>query len=565
MPGPGSILGDFQLEERIGRGGMGEVYRATQLSLGRTVAVKLIAPEHAEDPGFRERFKREAHLAAGLDHPHVIPVHQADEAGGVLYLAMRHVGGTDLGRLIATENRLEPARAVALMGQVAAALDAAHARGLVHRDVKPSNVLVTGLEGEEHAYLTDFGITRSTAADATRTQTDGLAGTLDYAAPEQLRGQTVGPAADVYALGCVLYELLTGQRPFERETAAAKVYAHLFEPPPRPSAAVPGLPPSLDVVVELAMAKDPDARYSSAGALARAARTAAVTAPGGTAHAAGTAVGSGATATAAARGAVAHAPASATARQAPARRRLAPALVVGAASVAAVAVIAVTSFGGDDASALEHQRAVGAICDEANRVQSERRRRFASYRRRLSRERRLTGRVDLMVHETERRLASTADLASRVDALAGLPPELAAVQETTRRAWSRTVGRLQAHRDGLRRVRSYAGLERRLASLPRSAFERDAGVVASGLRRMGGSACDLDPLAAEPVIRIATRSNRTVALSPPPDSEPSDPAVPRITLVPATAAHRRTGRDRDEPIETPSSTPDPSPDPQSHR
>ena len=515
MPGPGSILGDFQLEERIGRGGMGEVYRATQRSLGRTVAIKLIAPEHAEDPGFRARFKREAQLAAGLDHPHVIPVHQAEEADGVLCLVMRHVDGTDLGRLIAAEGRLAPERAVDLVAQVAAALDAAHARGLVHRDVKPANVLVTGREGEEHVYLTDFGITRSTAADATRTQTDGLAGTLDYAAPEQLRGQVVGHAADVYALGCVLYELLTGRRPFERETAAAKVYAHLFEPPPRPSAAVEGLPPSLDVVVERAMAKDPDARYGSAGALARAARAAADAAPGGTAHA--------------------QAQAPAPARPPRKARRRAAALAAGVAGLAAVAVIAVASLGGDDAGALEHQGAVGAICDESNRVQDERRQRFATYRRRLSRERRLTGRVDLIVHETELRLASTADLASRVDALAGLPPELAAVQDRTRRAWARTVSRLQAYRDQLRRVTSYAGLERALASLPRSALEREAGEVASGLRRMGGSACDLAPLAAEPVIRVATRPDRTVALAPPPaGSEASDRTPPEITLVPAT-------------------------------
>jgi predicted Ser/Thr protein kinase len=271
MTGPGTAIGDFRLEELVGRGGMGVVYRATQVSLGRTVAIKLIAEAVADDPAFRARFKREARLAAGLDHPNVIPIYQADEAAGRLFIAMRYVEGTDLGALVAEQGPLPAEEAAAIAGQVAAALDAAHAHGLVHRDVKPGNVLV---DRAGHVYLTDFGITKQVASRTGLTLEGGLVGTLDYAAPEQLRGGPVDARTDVYALGCLLFELLTGEVPYRRASEGEKVLAHLSAPPPLPSESRSDLPAGFDAVVARAMAKEPDARYASAGELASAAQAA---------------------------------------------------------------------------------------------------------------------------------------------------------------------------------------------------------------------------------------------------------------------------------------------------
>ena len=186
---------------------MGIVYRATQLSLGRPVAVKLIAPDRAGDPGFRERFERESRVAAAIDHPNVIPVYAAGEEGGHLYLVMRYVKGTDLQGLLARERRLPAERVAAIAGQVGAALDAAHAVGLVHRDVKPANVLLSG----EHAYLADFGLSQVVGTDTRLTSTGQWIGTVDFMAPEQFSGEEVDARADVYALGCVLYNALTGE------------------------------------------------------------------------------------------------------------------------------------------------------------------------------------------------------------------------------------------------------------------------------------------------------------------------------------------------------------------
>jgi DNA-binding beta-propeller fold protein YncE len=266
---PGAQLAGYRIEGVAGQGGMGTVYLATQVALGRPVALKLIAPEHGSDPVFRERFARESRLAALIDHPNVVPVYEAGETDGLLYIAMRFVPGTDLRALIARE-RLEPARAVAIIGQVAAALDAAHRRGLVHRDVKPANVLITTEGGTEHVYLTDFGLTRRTAAHSALTETGMFVGTLDYVPPEQIRGEATDARADVYALGCVLYHALTGTVPFDRDSDVATIQAHLNDPPPRMS----GAAASLDAVVARALAKDPAERFPSAGELARAAREA---------------------------------------------------------------------------------------------------------------------------------------------------------------------------------------------------------------------------------------------------------------------------------------------------
>jgi hypothetical protein len=250
---------------------MGVVYRATQQALDRVVALKLIVPELADDPGLRDRFERESRIAASIDHPNVLPLYYAGEQDGVLYQAMRYVDGTDLRTLVRAHGALPADRAVAIVAQVAAALDAAHARGLVHRDVKPANVMLT--EGD-HAYLGDFGLSRRTASQEASTAGGSVVGTFDYVAPEQIRGERVDARADVYALGGVLFTALTGQVPFPRESDEARLWAHLSAEPPRLSERAPNLPPELDPVIQRALAKRPEDRYPSAGDLARAATAA---------------------------------------------------------------------------------------------------------------------------------------------------------------------------------------------------------------------------------------------------------------------------------------------------
>jgi serine/threonine protein kinase len=273
-PEPDSVTGGYRIESCVARGGMGVIYRATQLGLERTVALKVVAPELAHDEAFRERFKREARLAAGLDHPNILPVYEAGEVDGRLFLAMRYVVGTDMDTLIGREGKLAPARAVAIVAQVASALDAAHSRGLVHRDVKPGNILIAEEYGEERAYLTDFGLTKSSGADAHLTRTGVVVGTLDYVAPEQVQGGAVDGRADTYALACVLYHAVTGAVPFDRPGDVAKMWAHLNDPPPSAMAASPVVSPALDGVIRRGMAKLPDERYASSGEFAREARSA---------------------------------------------------------------------------------------------------------------------------------------------------------------------------------------------------------------------------------------------------------------------------------------------------
>jgi streptogramin lyase len=272
----GQVLAGYRVEGLVGRGGMGVVYRATQIALERPVALKLIAPELAEDESFRERFKRESRTAAQIEHAHVIPVHEAGEADGQLYIAMRLIDGIDLRELIRRNGRVEPARAVRLIGQVASALDAAHARGLVHRDIKPGNVLVATEDGRDHAYLTDFGLSKRLGSDSAMTRTGVFVGTVDYIAPEQIQGLTVDARADVYSLGCLLYHALTGRVPFERDSDVAKIFAHMSDPPPALTETAIGQPSALDGVLRRAMAKDPADRYPSAGDLGRAAQAAVV-------------------------------------------------------------------------------------------------------------------------------------------------------------------------------------------------------------------------------------------------------------------------------------------------
>jgi YVTN family beta-propeller protein len=255
-----------------GRGGMGVVYRAMQLDLDRPVALKLIAPQLAEDPAFRDRFVRESRAAASIDHPNVIPIYYTGEHDGALYIAMRYVEGSDLRTLVRAEERLEPGRAASIVAQVASALDAAHARGIVHRDVKPANVL---LGAGEHAYLTDFGLTKRVTSHTGSTREGGWVGTLGYVAPEQIRGERTDARADVYALGCVLYHALAGAPPYQRETDEATLWAHLHDDPPSVHGQVPSVSEQFDAVLARALAKDPDDRYQSAGDLGRAALAAA--------------------------------------------------------------------------------------------------------------------------------------------------------------------------------------------------------------------------------------------------------------------------------------------------
>ena len=262
---PGDIVAGYEIEALVGRGGMGDVYRARDVRLERPVALKLLTEALSDDEGFRERLLRESRLAASLDHPNVVPIYEAGEADGRLSIAMRYVDGTDLKALLRRDGALAPERALAIASQVADALDAAHAKGLVHRDVKPSNVLLDLQGGREHAYLADFGLTQSVSD---RGPTDGqLMGTVDYVAPEQIRGDEIDGRADVYALGCLLFEALTGTVPFEGGSDVAVIYAHLEEDRPRASERRPGLPQALDDVLARAMAKDREDRPATCGEL----------------------------------------------------------------------------------------------------------------------------------------------------------------------------------------------------------------------------------------------------------------------------------------------------------
>jgi outer membrane protein assembly factor BamB len=268
----GDVVAGYEVGALVGRGGMGEVYRARDMRLERPVALKLLVEQFTDDEGFRERLLRESRLAASLDHPNVIPIYDAGEADGRLFIAMRFVDGKDLKAVLRREGHIERGRAVAIASQVADALDAAHAKGLVHRDVKPSNVLLDQQGGREHAYLADFGLTQSVSD---RSPTDGqLMGTVDYVAPEQIRGDEVDGRADVYALGCLLFETLTGTLPFTGVSDVAVVYAHLEDQPPRASGRNAELPPALDDVLARAMAKEPSDRQQSCGELVEEARAA---------------------------------------------------------------------------------------------------------------------------------------------------------------------------------------------------------------------------------------------------------------------------------------------------
>jgi hypothetical protein len=260
---PGELVAGYEIQEPIGRGGMAVVYRALDLRLGRLVALKVLAPHLGEDEAFRQRFIRESRAAAGVDHPHIIPVFEAGESGDVLFIAMRYVSHGDVRSLLDAEGRLSPGRALEIVSQVASALDAAHACGLVHRDVKPGNILLGQAGGgdSEHVYLSDFGLSKHSLSPSTLTSTGQFLGTLDYVSPEQIQGQPVDGRADQYALACTVAEMLTGTPPFRRDDSMALMWAQLEAEPPRLTQRRPDLPPALDRVIATAMAKSPGRRY----------------------------------------------------------------------------------------------------------------------------------------------------------------------------------------------------------------------------------------------------------------------------------------------------------------
>ena len=265
----GSEVAGYRIVSVLGQGGMGTVYLAEQTSPRRNVVVKLLRPDLSRDEAFRQRFVHESEAAASTEHPNIVPIYSAGEADGVLYIAMRYVEGDDLRHLISNRGPLPPDRAIEIVSQIASALDVAHARGLVHRDVKPGNIL---LDEGGNAYLSDFGLIKRSTVDTGLTETGQFMGSIEYCAPEQIRGDEVDSRADVYSLACVLYESIAGRPPFQRDTEVATLYAHLEQDPPRLASDGSGPVRELDPVVAKAMAKRPSDRYASAGEFARAAR-----------------------------------------------------------------------------------------------------------------------------------------------------------------------------------------------------------------------------------------------------------------------------------------------------
>jgi serine/threonine protein kinase len=266
----GTVLGGYRIIEPLGSGGTSVVYRAEHVRLGRPAALKLLAPGLGE-ADFSERFLRESQLAASLDHPSIVPIYDAGEEDGLLYIAMACVDGSDLKAVLGREGRLPTRRALRIAAQIGAALDAAHARGLVHRDVKPANILVTA---DDRAYLSDFGVVKELSSNGT-TRTGSFIGTIEYCAPEQIEGRAVDARTDVYALACVLYECLAGTPPFHRPSEVAVLNAHLHAPPPKLSRTAPDVPPPLEHVISKALSKSPLDRYAGCGEFVNAARSAA--------------------------------------------------------------------------------------------------------------------------------------------------------------------------------------------------------------------------------------------------------------------------------------------------
>jgi serine/threonine protein kinase len=273
----GSRIAGYLIEEQIGRGGMAVVYRASDPRLNRSVALKILAPELVGDAAFRQRFIREMRAAAAVDHPHIVPVFDAGEADGALFIAMRYVSGQDLRTLLDTERKLPAARVVHIVTQMASALDEAHSRGLIHRDVKPGNMLIGRVAGSgqpDHVYLSDFGLSKPALSSANLTLTGQFLGTIDYMAPEQVEGRPIDGRADLYSLGCTTFEMLAGAPPFKRDQGLAVMWAQLSAAAPSLRAERPDLSPAVDQVIARALAKSPDDRYPTCTAFATALRAA---------------------------------------------------------------------------------------------------------------------------------------------------------------------------------------------------------------------------------------------------------------------------------------------------
>jgi serine/threonine-protein kinase len=259
---PGTTIAGYEIESVVGSGGIGMLYRARQLRLDRPVAFKLVEPDMAADPLVRERLRREARTVAALDHPNVVPLYEAGEVDGAVYIVTRWIDGTELGALIRRDSPVRPRRAARLAAQIASALEVAHEKGLIHRDVKPSNAIVTS---EDHVYITDFGLTKRSGSLSGFTAAGQMLGTVDYAAPEQIEGGEAGPRGDVYGLACVLYEILAGVPPFGGETGGmAKMWAQLNAEPPSVREKRPDVPEELDAVIVRGLAKRPDDRPTAA-------------------------------------------------------------------------------------------------------------------------------------------------------------------------------------------------------------------------------------------------------------------------------------------------------------
>jgi serine/threonine protein kinase len=262
MLSPGSTFGGYEVESVVGLGGIGILYRARQIRLDRPVALKLVEPTVARDPVIRERLRREARTVASLDHPNVVPLYEAGEEDGTVYIVTRWVEGTELGTLIHDTGPLEPARAARIAAQIADALEIAGEQGLVHRDIKPSNVIVTP---EDHVYLTDFGLAKRAATDPGLTGADQMLGTVDYVAPEQIEGSEPDSRSDMYSLACVLYEMLSGEAPFaDQKGGMAKMWAQVNAEPQRISERRADVPAALEDLVQRAMSKRPDDRPTAA-------------------------------------------------------------------------------------------------------------------------------------------------------------------------------------------------------------------------------------------------------------------------------------------------------------
>ncbi len=281
---PGSRIAGYQIQELIGRGGMAVVYRAADVRLDRLVALKVLAPDLTRDSAFRQRFIRESRSGAAVDHPNVIPVFEAGESEGVLFIAMRYVAGRDVRALIDREGPLRPSRVVSIVTQIASALDTAHAHGLVHRDVKPANMLLGAIasgSAPDHVYLSDFGLSKMSVAAVSLTGTGQFLGTLDYMSPEQVEGRPIDGRTDLYALACAAFEMLTGRPPFQRDQDLAVMWAQVSAPPPSVRELRPELPAEVDRVVAKALAKAPDSRHASCLQFAAELRDACMTRPSG--------------------------------------------------------------------------------------------------------------------------------------------------------------------------------------------------------------------------------------------------------------------------------------------